>query len=167
MAQIRTFVLILGAISFIIVIGGAVYEHTALVPVWTNAIPASLSMFQGEYGLRPINFWSWVHPVTMLLLVLALVLNWRTARKPYIILVIGGYFLALLVTFIYFVPELLLLTQTAFSTSIDPDLTARGGRWESLSLFRLAFMFLLAIVLLFAVARDSALLDRANEQTKL
>lgn len=167
MAHIRTFVLILGAISFIIVIGGAVYEHTALVPVWTNAIPASLSMFQGEYGIRPINFWSWVHPVTMLFLLLSLVLNWRTARRPHIILVIGGYFLTLLVTFIYFVPELLALTQSAYSTAIDPVLTARGGRWESLSLVRLAFMILLAIVLLLGVARDSAVQDRTKQQPKL
>src|SRR5687768_10544311 len=79
--MIKTLLLILGSISFIIVIGGATYEHAAVVPVWASAVPASLAMFQGEYGLAASNFWIPIHPITLALLLAALIANWRTGRR--------------------------------------------------------------------------------------
>ena len=145
--MLRTLILILGCISFIIVIGGATYEHLALVPVWAKAVPASLSMFQGEYGLAAQNFWIPIHPVTIVLLVVGLVANWRNARRGYIIATLTGYLAILAITAIYFVPELLAITQSAFSSNVDADLTRRANRWETLSLVRLGVLIVLAIVL--------------------
>ena len=155
MATVRTFSLILACLSFIAVIGGAVYEHAAMVPVWTKAIPASLTMFQGEYAIAPAVFWRAIHPVTMLLFVAALALNWKTARRFYIVFPIAGYALVLAITFVYFVPELLELTQTAYAPTIDAALTARGCTWEFYSLLRLAFLFVLAITLLFGLSKSA------------
>ena len=109
--MIKTILLILGCISFIIVIGGATYEHAAVVPVWSSAVPKSLSMFQGEYGLAPANFWIPVHPVTMILLTSGMIANWKTPRRAYVIAAILGYAAVLAVTFMYFVPELMTITQ--------------------------------------------------------
>jgi hypothetical protein len=153
MSPIRTFVVILSSISFIIVIGGAVYEHLALVPAWTSAVPASLSVFQGEYRLAPENFWIPVHPITILLLIGSLILNWKTGRRSFILATLVGYAIVLAITFLYFVPELMALTQSAYSTAVDPELTARAGRWETLSLVRLAFLILLAISLLYGLSK--------------
>ncbi|MEK7855111.1 MAG: hypothetical protein AAB288_03400 [Acidobacteriota bacterium] len=155
MAAVRTFSLILACLSFIAVIGGAVYEHTAMVPVWTKEIPASLTMFQGEYAIAPAVFWRAIHPVTMLLFVAALTLNWKTARRFYIIFPIAGYALVLAITFVYFVPELLALTQTAYAPTIDAALTARGRSWEFYSLLRLVFLIVLAIILLFGLSKSA------------
>ena len=55
--MIGKLLLILGSISFIVVIGGATYEHLGIVPVWASAAPASLAMFQGEYGIATQRFW--------------------------------------------------------------------------------------------------------------
>ena len=150
--MIRNFILILASISFIVVIGGAVYEHLALVPVWTAAVPASLSVFQGEYRLTPEKFWMLIHPVTIVLLVAALVANWASDRRTLIITTLVGYVLILGVTFLYFVPELTALTQTAFSETVDTALTERANSWETLSLVRLGFLFVFAITLLSALA---------------
>ncbi|HEX6125362.1 MAG TPA: hypothetical protein VFZ23_08305 [Pyrinomonadaceae bacterium] len=151
--MIRTVLLILGCISFIIVIGGATYEHAAVVPQWTAAVPASLSMFQGEYGLRSANFWIPVHPVTMALLVAALVTNWRTTRRNYIITTIAGYAIILAATFVYFVPELMSLVQTAYSSSVDSELTHRANTWEFLSIVRLGCLIVLAVILLMGLSK--------------
>lgn len=148
MSNLRTFLLIVGGISFITVIGGAVYEHLAVVPVWASAVPASLSMFQGEYGLRAQNFWIPIHPVTLVLLAASLVLHWRTPRRNFILTTLAGYLLILVITFFYFVPELMALTQSAYSTAVDAELTRRAGMWETLSLVRLAFLVVLAVALL-------------------
>src|SRR5687768_12741871 len=131
--MMRTLLLIFSSISFIIVIGGAVYEHAAIVPVWSAAVPESLSMFQGKYGVAAQNFWIPIHPVTLVLLCTALVANWRTPRRNYILTTIAGYLAILGMTFVYFVPELLAVTQSAYSATVDPDLTVRANTWELLS----------------------------------
>ncbi len=154
METIRTLVLILAAISFIIVIGGAAYEHAGIVPVWASVPPASLAMFQGDYAIAPQRFWIPIHPITMLLLITSLVFNWRTERRKYILATVIGYVIVLAVTFLVFVPELIAITQTAYGTTIDPDLARRARTWEIMSLIRLAAMFLLAIVLLYGLSKS-------------
>lgn len=103
---------VLTCISFCLILGAATYEHIA---VWPNAYsepPRSLTMFQGPYALESAPFWMWVHPVTLLLFLATLGLNWRTEKKKYILLPLAVYFLVLATTFIYFVPELMSLTHT-------------------------------------------------------
>jgi hypothetical protein len=154
--MLKTFALILAAISFITVIGGAVYEHLAVVPIWTAAVPASLTMFQGEYALAAQNFWIPIHPVTLLLLLSALILNWRTARRNYILVGLGGYLLVLIITAVFFVPELMSLTQTTYSQTTDATLTARANNWETYSLIRLGWLIIMAIVLLLGLSKSEA-----------
>ncbi len=149
----RTLTLIFAAISFVVVIGGATYEHLAVVPVWASAVPASLAMFQGEYGLAAHRFWIPIHPVTLMLLAAAMVLNWRTPRRTFIVITILGYAAILAITTVWFVPELMSITQSAYSSNVDADLTRRGGLWETLSLIRLVFLFGLAGVLLYGMSK--------------
>ncbi len=151
--MLRNLIIILASISFVVVIGGAIYEHLALVPVWSSAVPASLTVFQGPYALAPQNFWIPIHPVTIALLIAALAANWTTDRRFHIASALVGYLIVLGVTFFYFVPELTALTQTPFSETVDAALTGRAGTWETLSLVRLALLLVLAIVLLYSLAK--------------
>ena len=150
--MIRNLFLILASISFVVVIGGAVYEHLAVVPVWASAVPASLSMFQGQYRLTPEKFWMLIHPVTIVLMVIALIANWASDRRVLILAPLIVYVLILGVTWFYFVPELMELTQTPLSETVDAALTARANTWETLSLVRLGVLFVLAITLLSSLA---------------
>lgn len=152
---IRTLFLILGCISFITVIGGAAYEHLAVVPVWASAVPASLAMFQGEYALAASRFWIPIHPITLGLLVVAMILNWRTRRRGFILACLAGYVLILVITFLYFVPELMAITSSAYGPSVDPELTQRAKMWETLSLVRLGVLGLLAVILLFGLSKPT------------
>ena len=161
MQYLRTFTLIFASISFVIVVGGAVYEHLAVVPAWTSAVPASLTMMQGEYAITPFRFWMPIHPITMTLMLTAMVLNWRTERRTCIIAAMTGYASVLLITFLYFVPELLVLTSTAYSVDVDPGLTRRAGTWEILSLIRLGCILAIAVTLLFGLSKP------ANTKTNL
>src|SRR5687768_14957174 len=127
MEFLRTLSLILAGISFVIVIGGGTYEHAGMVPVWASAVPRSLTMFQGEYAIAAARFWIPVHPITLLLLVAALLLNWGTERRKFILVTIAGYVSVLALTFVWFVPDLMSITQSAYSTTVDADLTRRAG----------------------------------------
>ena len=140
-------------ITFIIVIGGGTYEHMNVVPVWSAAPPLSLSMFQGQYGLRPDLFWKIIHPVNLVLFSLLLIVHWRSERRKYVLTTFAGYFLILVITAIYLVPELLSITHTAYSTTPDADLTRRASLWETLSLVRLGVLLVLATVLLLGLTK--------------
>lgn len=142
---------ILASIAFITIIGAAIYEHAAVVPVWSAAPPRSLSMFQGEYGLQAVNFWKPVHPVTLLLLAAALIANWRQPRRRQLLITSGGYVLVLIITGLYFVPELIAITTSTYSPAVSGDLTGRAKAWEAFSLARLSGLLMLAVVLLYGL----------------
>ena len=160
MNTFRTIVLILASISFIIVVGGAVYEHMGVVTVWASAPPASLAMFQGAYAITPFKFWIPIHPVTLGLLLLALILNWKTERRGFILMTVIGYLLVLAATFFWFVPELMTIIETAYSTNTDPELTQRAQSWEFWSQVRLASMLVMAFVLLYGLSKPGETLRR-------
>jgi hypothetical protein len=140
-------------LSFSVVIGAAVYEHLAVVPQWSAGPPFSLSMFQGKYGLNAAAFWIPIHPVTLLLLMGALVCAWKTDGRKHVLITLAGYVTILGITAVYFVPELLAITGTAFSETIDPSLTQRAQLWELMSLVRLSVLVVLAIVLFVGLTR--------------
>lgn len=144
-----------GCLTFCIMIGGAVYEHLNVVPTWSAGPPASLSMFQGKYGLKPELFWMLIHPVNLFLFVLNLIFHWKSRRRKVLLTVFLGYILILAITTIYFVPELISITTNAFSESVDPALTKRASLWEALSLVRLGVLVVLAITLMIGLTKPN------------
>ncbi|HEX9979411.1 MAG TPA: hypothetical protein VGB50_02470 [Flavobacterium sp.] len=141
-------------LSFTTVIGGAVYEHLAVVPEWSAAPPLSLSMFQGEYGLNAGSFWKTIHPVTLAFFAATLIVSWKSARRINVLSAWLGYLAVLAVTAVYFVPELLDITSTVYSETINNDLTRRAKLWEVLSLVRLAAMVVMSIILFLGLTKN-------------
>jgi hypothetical protein len=64
-------------------------------------------------------------------------------------------YLILAITASYFVPELLSITTTAFSESVDAVLTKRASLWETLSLVRLGVLVVLAITLMAGLTKPN------------
>ena len=148
----------LTCLSFSIVIGGAVYEHLCVVPQWAAAPPVSLYMFQGEYGLKPEIFWMVMHAISLVLFTTSFILHYKTAKRKFIGVPFLSYVLILVITSIYFVPELLAITTTEYSTITDAELTKRAGMWEALSLVRLGFLLVLAITLFMGLTKPNTVL---------
>lgn len=155
------------AISFIIVLGAAVYEHTAVVPRWKLAPPASLVMFQGPYGLNTAAFWKPIHPITLALLITALIANWKTARRKLLMIHLAGYVLVLAVTFIYFVPELITFMNMPYQTTIDQSLVDRAYKWEALSLVRLTFIVGMAFTLLVSLTKSANAMESVKTKMSM
>ncbi|RPD43016.1 hypothetical protein [Chitinophaga barathri] len=151
--NIKSIVYAFTCLSFSVVIGAAIYEHIAVVPRWSAAPPLSLSMFQGEYGLNPTPFWIAIHPVTLALLAVSIILFWKTGSRSHLLITSIGYLLILAVTFAFFVPELVAITGSAMSENADISLTKRAGLWETLSLVRLSFLVVLSIILFLGLTR--------------
>ena len=144
-------------LAFAIIIGGAVYEHLNVVPQWAAGPPASLKMFQGEYGLKPELFWMIIHPVNILLFIVTLILHWRSVRRKNLLIVVSAYIGILIVTAIFFVPELISITSVAYSPTLDAELTRRAELWEILSIARLAVLVILSIILFTGLTKPNRL----------
>lgn len=138
----------LACLAFSVIVGAAIYEHTAVWPAAFSEPPRSLSMFQGLYKLNAAAFWIPIHPVTLILLVVTLIVHWKTERRKNILFAMTGYLAILVTTFSFFVPELIDLTTTTYSDTVDPQLQSRGTRWITLSLVRAGVLIVLAMVLL-------------------
>lgn len=151
----KTFFYVLACISYCLIIGAGVYEHFAVWGIAFSEPPKSLMMFQGNYALQSESFWRLVHPVTLALLLVTLGLNWKTERKKYILIAIATYITALIVTFIYYVPELKSIIGTPYSATVDAGLQERGSLWITLSKIRLSFIFVSAFVLISGLTKPA------------
>jgi hypothetical protein len=160
--NLKDFLYSLACLSFSIVIGAAVYEHLGVVPQWAAAPPYSLSMFQGEFALKAQAFWIPVHPVTLVLVISTLALFWKTERRKNILITLIGYVTILAITAVYFVPTLIEITGTPYSSTVDPILTERAQLWETLSIVRLFILVGLAMVMFLGLTKVSDKVKTAN-----
>jgi len=158
MNSTKDLLLILASICFTIIVGAATYEHLAVIPQWSAAPPASFSLFQGEYRLQAEYFWIPIHPITVLLMVGALITNRKNPRKKNILTVLIGYLVILAITYVYFVPQLMSFMHTPYQDTMDESLLAKASMWETLSLVRLVFLFILSYILLSALTKPNEII---------
>lgn len=154
MNSLKNVVYSLTCLLFSIILGAGVYEHFAVWPRAFAGPPASLAMFQGQYGLNPQAFWPLVHPITLLLFVITLITAWRSPRRTNVLASFIGYVVLVIATAFYFVPELMAISGTEFSTVIDEELTRRAQLWERLSLVRLSVLILLVSIMYLGLTKS-------------
>jgi hypothetical protein len=161
--NLGTFILMLAIILWGTLLGGIAYSHLVYFPVYLSDLPASAVVVNGPYGLNDGIFWMIIHPLLIISLTGALVLNWNSSsRRKLIALSFVVYVIVLLVSLFYFVPELILFKHSPESTVPATEWLARGRRWQRLSWLRGATMYLAFVPLLLALtkpANDSKLLD--------
>src|SRR5215210_353937 len=102
-----TLALFLTIILWGTLLGGIAYAHLVYFPVFLSALPDSAVVVNGPYGLHEAIFWMSIHPLLILSLIVALALNWKAKpRRRLTLISLAIYFLVLVVTQIYFIPEL-------------------------------------------------------------
>jgi len=142
----------LAVVGWGVLCGGIVYEHVAVVPQWSKQPPESLAMWSGPHRLAAERFWKGIHPIVILLLAACLTTAWSTDQRSALIEVLSGYLAVIAVTAVWFVPELLKLTQDQNAPIPRDEWRARARRWERLSLARGAVVLGLSWPLLGALA---------------
>lgn len=143
------YVLMGACLGWGILCGAIVYEHLAVIPVWTREPPESLNMWRGPHRLRAERFWMAIHPLLLLLLSVALYLVWADeARRALLLWVIGGYGLVIATTAAYYVPELMKLTRDPDTTTLPvEEWRARARRWHALCYPRSLLVLALSVPL--------------------
>ncbi|HEX8735969.1 MAG TPA: hypothetical protein VF721_11645 [Pyrinomonadaceae bacterium] len=155
--SLGTYTLFLAIIFWAVLLGGIVYSHLVYFPVYLSDLPGSAVVVTGKYGLREARFWMTIHPLLILSLIGAVVLNWKLkARRKLILLSFAAYIVVLTVSFLYFVPELMAFERSAESNLTAAEWLARGNRWQYLSWMRGAVCFIFFVPLLVALTKSDA-----------
>lgn len=154
-SDLRTYSLFPAIIIWGVLLGGITYSHTAFLPIYLSDLPNSAVVVTGKYGINEAPFWTTIHPLLILSLITALVLNWQfKGRRNLIALSFGIYISVLIATAIYFVPELMAFAKSPESNLPASEWFARGHRWQNLSLIRGAWCFLGFLPLLITLTKQ-------------
>ena len=149
-----------------ILLGGIVYSHIVFFPVYLSNLPDSAVVVNGTYGMHEAPFWMTIHPLLILSLIAALVLNWKfKARRKLILVSFGIYLVVIAVTSMYFLPELIAFEQSPQSNLPPAEWLARGNRWQYLSWIRGTVMFIAILPLLFSLAKSADVLNQTATAT--
>ena len=152
--QLGTYSLFLVIILWGTLLGGVAYSHLVYFPVYLSALPDSAVLVNGTYGLSEGLFWVIIHPLLILSLVLALIVNWKSkSRRKLILISFAIYVVVLVVSQIYFIPELGAFKHSPESSLSRAEWLARGQRWQRLSWLRGAVMYATFVPLLLALTK--------------
>jgi hypothetical protein len=133
-------------------IGGGLYEHVVLTPLWSASPPRSFSVIQPGTGVPLQNFWIPVHAAITTFLILALIATWRDRTVRGLLLVgLASYIVMRAWSGLFFIPEMLAFQQVPLDAAPSAELIRRVERWTFWTWFRepldvLSFVcFLLAV----------------------
>ena len=151
-----TYSLFLAVILWGTLLGGIAYSHLVYFPVYLSALPDSAVVVNGTYGLNEVPFWLIIHPLLILSLVVALVLNWKSRpRRKLILISFATYIVVIVISQIYFIPELVAFQRSPESSLLPAEWLARGQRWQRLSWIRAAVCYAAFVPLLLALTKPA------------
>jgi hypothetical protein len=155
-SRLGTYSLFLAVILWGTLLGGIAYSHLVYFPVYLSALPDSAVVVNGPYGLNEVTFWMLIHPLLILSLVLSLVLNWKsTERRKLILISFVVYIVVLVISQLYFIPELVAFKRSPESNLSPAEWLARGQRWQRLSWIRGAVCYAAFVPLLLALTKPA------------
>ncbi|HEX8500184.1 MAG TPA: anthrone oxygenase family protein [Pyrinomonadaceae bacterium] len=155
--RLNTLSLMLSVVLWGTLLGGIAYSHLVYFPAYLSALPDSAVVVNGPYGLHEGRFWMTIHPLLILSLIVTLALNWGSrARRKLILISFAVYALVIVVTQIYFIPELIAFERSPGSSLPPAEWLARGRRWQRLSWLRGAVCYAAFVPLLLALTLPGA-----------
>lgn len=145
-------------------LGGIVYAHLVYFRAYLSDLPASAVVVNGPYGLHEAIFWAIIHPLNLLFLALSLWRNWGdVGRRRLVATAIGIYIVVLVVSSLYFIPQLGEFQRSPQSGISAAEWRARSALWMKLSIVRGAVCFSCIVPLLMALARPRTVADAVHK----
>ena len=93
-------------------VGGGLYEHLVLTPLWSASPPSSFAIIQPGTGVPLQKFWMPVHAAITLFLVLSLAFTWRQVEVRRLLLIgLGSYIVMRGWSGLFFIREMLAFQQ--------------------------------------------------------
>ena len=149
---IPTLSLIPAVVGALLQAGAQLFAVAVVVGTVTKAPPRSLAMYAGEYGYNSGPFWEVMPTVTLALLLIALVGNWRTPRRRLLLSAVALFIVAGLFTVLVMSPVQEAVVGVGYSNAVDEALRVRAVRWHILDWASWALTLSVGVVLAIALA---------------
>jgi hypothetical protein len=139
-------------LSMALAIGGGLYEHMVLTPLWSASPPSSFAIIQPGTGVPLQKFWIPVHTAITVFLILSLVLTWRQMEVRRLLLIgLSSYIVMRVWSGLYFIREMLAFQQISLDSPPSAELSARVARWTFWTWFREPLDLISFVCFLFAL----------------
>ena len=124
--------LIPAVIGALLQAGAQLFAIAVVVGTVTAAPPRSLAMYAGAYGYNSGPFWEVMPTVTLGLLLIALVGNWKTPRRRLLLAAVALFIAAGLFTVFVMGPAQEAVVGAGYRDTVDEALRAQAARWHLL-----------------------------------
>ena len=130
-------VLILLCFSMAGALGGGLYEHIVLTPLWSRSPPSSFAIIQHGTGVPLQRFWIPVHAAITVFILLALFLAWSDVTARWLLLIaLASYVVMRVWSGVFFIREMLAFQRIPVDSPPSAELSARVARWTYWTWFR-------------------------------
>jgi hypothetical protein len=129
--------LILLCFSMAGAVGGGLYEHIVLTPIWSASPPASFSIIQRGTGVPLQRFWIPVHAAISIFILVTLFLTWNDITVRRLLLIgLASYIVMRSWSGPFFIREMLAFQKIPLDSAPSTELSARVARWTCWTWFR-------------------------------
>lgn len=113
-------------------IGAQLFALSVVARTVSAAPPRSFAILQGAYRYDSSAFWETVPPITFVIFAIALVANWKTARRNLLLLALTLFIAGGIVAGFFLEPVFDEMKAIGFRDEVDPVLQSRAATWYAL-----------------------------------
>ena len=136
--------------------GAQLFALSIIARTVSKAPPRSFAILSGEYAYDSRIFWETVPPITLLLFLIALVANWRTARRKFLLAALGLFIAGGLFAGLYLEPMFDAMISRGYADHIDPVMQREAATWYMIDWAVWAVGFVGCLALLLALAQPTS-----------
>lgn len=123
--------LVIGGYCLSVIAGAGIFQALFVMPEYFSDPPASLRRYQRD---RSFTFWLSLHAVTLVDLVHALITNWDSDRRAWLLVAVACYAVTWIVTVLFFISDVIAFNKVNVDGPPSPELADQGRRWLRLYL---------------------------------
>jgi hypothetical protein len=131
--------------------GAQLFAVSIIARTVSKAPPRSFAIFTGEYPYDSRAFWDTVPMITFALFVIALIANWKTARRKYLLLTLALFIAGGLIAGLYLEPTFDDMIARGYADYIDPAMQHEAATWYMVDCASWALGFIASLSLLVAL----------------
>jgi len=136
-ASLAQWSLILLCFSLAGALGGGLYEHIVLTPLWSKSPPASFAIIQPRTGVPLQRFWIPIHAAITVFMLAALVLaRSEVPVRRFLLVALTSYVVMRVWSGLFFIREMLAFQRVSPDAAPSAELSARVARWTYWTWFR-------------------------------
>jgi hypothetical protein len=152
--NLKNITLIAVTVSCLLQAGAQLFAVSMVASTLAAAPPRSLFILQGEYGYNSSSFWEIVPTLTFGLFIVALIANWKTQRKKFVLAAMVLFVIAGLLAGFVLEPIFADIMKVGYSDHIDAALQAQARTWYLLDWMVWALGFVSGLILLLTLTKS-------------